>query len=112
MTHDLFKTVLDDLDASLERIVVTELRDRTFYAELRLEGPNGERIVSSRPSDAIALAVRTGAKIFATEEVLADAGYVEEPASDADADNGDDPDQVVADFREFIDQVNPEDFAS
>ena len=108
MTHDLFKNVLDDLGVRLERIVVTELRDRTFYAELELKGGNGARRISSRPSDAVALAVRTGAPIFADESVLEAAGHTVAP----DEAEGEEPpaEEVLDQFREFLDQVTPEDF--
>ncbi len=111
MTHDLIKVILDRVGIAVERVVVTELRDKTFFAELQLSDNGDTRRVSCRPSDAIAVAVRCGAPIFAAEEVLDDAGYREEkPASDAEADA--DPDEVVEQFREFIDTVRPEDFES
>ncbi len=108
MTHDLFKNVLDDLGIRLERIVVTELRDRTFYAQLELAGDRGTSSVSSRPSDAVALAVRTGAPIFVAESVLEVAGHTMAPESE----EGDEPisEEMVDEFREFLNQVNPEDF--
>ncbi|MGI8710899.1 MAG: bifunctional nuclease family protein [Acidimicrobiales bacterium] len=109
MTHDLFREVLDDLGVSLEKITVTEIREGVFLAELELNGSDGTHTVSSRPSDAIALAARTGSPIFATESVLADAGYLEEePGDDADPAERE---EVVEQFREFIDSVTPEDFA-
>jgi bifunctional DNase/RNase len=104
MTHDLMKNVLDELEVTVERVVVTDLQDGTFYAELHLLGPQGARTVSSRPSDAIALAVRSGTPIFAAEGVLDEVGYT--------VDESDDKEQVVEEFREFIDSVSPEDFAS
>jgi bifunctional DNase/RNase len=107
MTHDLFREVLDDLGVSLERITVTELRDGVFHAQLELNARDGVHTVSSRPSDAIALAARTGSPIYASEAVLTDAGYIED---DTDADE--EPEEVVEEFRAFIDSVNPEDFAS
>jgi bifunctional DNase/RNase len=110
MTHDLLRNLLDDLGVSLERVTVTELRDGVFHAELVLHGHDGTHTVTSRPSDAIALAARTGSPIFADEGVLAEAGYLEEdPEPDAD------PvpvEEVVEEFRDFIDSVNPEDFAT
>lgn len=106
MTHDLLKAVLDEVGVSLARIVITELRETTFYAELHLSGTGGSHVVSSRPSDAIALAVRTGTPIFADEGVLDEAGY------SADEPDDEEPEDVVEQFREFIDRVNPEDFAS
>lgn len=106
MTHDLMKTVLDELGTRLERVVITELRAQTFYAELHLVDPSGTRLISSRPSDAIALAVRTGSPIFAAEEVVEEAHMPIEPEGSQDSD------EVVEQFREFIDNVSPEDFAS
>ncbi len=116
MTHDLIKVILDNVGVALERVVVTELRDKTFFAELEL-GENGKtRRVSCRPSDAIAVAVRCGAPIFAAEEVLADAGYWERDNAEdkevAEVEAMPDPDEVVEQFREFIDTVRPEDFES
>lgn len=105
MTHDLLKNVLDELGVSVEQVVVTELRNRTFYAELRLVTPGGKHSVSSRPSDAIALAVRTGTPIYVAESVLDEAAYREE-------DQKVDQDDMVEEFRQFIENVNPEDFAS
>ena len=107
MTHDLMKNVLDDLGVSVESIFVTDLRDGTFFAEIELHARDGVHRVSSRPSDALALAARTGTPIYASEAVLAEAGYAdEEEAEPAPAE------EVVEQFREFIDTVNPEDFAS
>lgn len=103
MTHDLMKDLLDAVGARIERIVVTELRDQTFYAEIILNIAGDVRIVSARPSDAVALAVRYGAPLFAEEGVLEVAGRVAGEGV---------PEEVVEQFREFIDQVNPEDFAS
>ncbi|MCB0994117.1 MAG: bifunctional nuclease family protein [Acidimicrobiales bacterium] len=105
MTHDLMKNMLDLLAVSIDKVVVTDLQEKTFFAELELTGPQGSLRISSRPSDAIALAVRTGTPIFADEAVLAKAAYT--VASDED---GDHDEQVLEEFREFIDQVSPEDF--
>ncbi len=103
MTHDLFRDVLADLGIHLERVVITELRDSTYFAELHLSAAGQVRIVSSRPSDAVALAVRVGCRIYVAEEVLEEAATA---APEAGADD------VVEQFREFLDSVNPEDFAS
>ena len=104
MTHDLMKDLLDELCARIERVVVTELRDSTFYAEIAVSMAGEVRTVSSRPSDAVALAVRVGAPVFADEAVLDEAGRIPEPVEEG-------ADEVVEQFRAFIDQVNPEDFA-
>ena len=111
MTHDLLREVLDDLGVSLEKVTVTELRDGVFHAELELNGSDGIHTISSRPSDAIALAARTGSPIFAAEGVLAEAGYIEEAVADAEVDPAE-REEVVEQFREFIDSINPEDFGS
>ena len=106
MTHDLFKTVLDDLSVKLERVEITELHDGTFFAELELAREGGTYRVSSRPSDALALAARypDTVPIYAREEVLDEAGVL--------FDAEDDEDDQVEQFREFLDQVRPEDFAA
>ncbi|HEY6698735.1 MAG TPA: bifunctional nuclease family protein [Acidimicrobiales bacterium] len=104
MTHDLMKNLLDEVGAQVERITVTELREGTFFAEIILSAQGEVRTVSSRPSDAIALAVRIGSPIFAEEDVLEEAGRVEQPDEE-------EAEQVVEQFRDFIDHVNPEDFA-
>jgi len=97
MTHDLLRDVISALGAQLTQVSITELRDDVFYAELRFG--NGVT-VSSRPSDAIALALRTGAPIVGDESVLASAGI---PIPEED-------DDEVVRFREFLDTVTPEDF--
>ena len=89
-----------------QRVVVTDLRESTFYAELHLASNGRTHVVSSRPSDAIALAVRTGTTIFADESVLDEAGYSPDEGAEEEQD------EVVEQFKEFIDRVNPEDFAS
>ena len=105
MTHDLFKTVLDDLGTRLEQVVITELHDGTFYAEIQFAREGGSYRISSRPSDAIALAVRypDAVPIFADESVLEEAGVLFENEED---------EEQIEEFREFLDQVRPEDFAS
>lgn len=121
MTHDLMASVLGLLETELRRVVVTELRDRTFHAELVLDTNGVERRISSRPSDAIALAVRTGAPIFASEDVLSAAGQYVEPADEHPDDilagevdelpeDDADPDELMDEFKQFLDEINPEDF--
>ena len=100
MTHDLMRDLLASLEVSVDRIVVTALRERTFYAEIQMTSDGESIVVSSRPSDAIALAVRATVPIFADEEVLAEAGIEIE----------DDDEQEVEQFKEFLDSVSPEDF--
>jgi hypothetical protein len=107
MTHDLLKDVLDDVGVALERVVVTALQDGTFFASLHLQANGDVHHVSSRPSDAIALAVRTGSTIYAEEDVLDEAAYALDEEEDEE-----EQEQVVEEFKEFIDSVSPEDFGS
>jgi hypothetical protein len=104
MTHDLFKTVLDGLAVKLDRVEITALQDGTFYAEIEFDRDGTKSRISSRPSDAIALAVRFGAEvpIYADEEVLDEAGVLFE---------ADEEEHEVEQFREFLDNITPEDFA-
>jgi uncharacterized protein len=104
MTHDLFKTVLDDLAVKLQRVVITELHDGTFFAEIELVRDGAASRISSRPSDAIALAVRyeDQVPIFVEEGVMDEAGVLFETEED---------EEQIEEFREFLDQVRPEDFA-
>ncbi len=97
LTHDLMKNIIGDLGSKVESVQVTHLTDGVFFSKIMLD--KGVEI-SARPSDAIALALRTGALIYATEDLFQSAGI--EIPDQAD-------DQVEA-FREFLDQINPEDF--
>jgi bifunctional DNase/RNase len=107
MTHDLFAEVIDGLGAALERVVVTELRNSTFYAELYLrDGNGGVQTISARPSDAIALAARTGSPIFAEEALIEEAGIEEDETEDSPGDE----EEMVQELRKFLEDVNPEDF--
>ena len=105
MSHDLMRDLVTSLGASVTRVVVTELRESTFFAEIEIQTGQGVRRVSSRPSDAIALAVRVDAPILASAEVLDD-------AANPVAGEPEEQDQIVDEFREFIERVNPDDFAS
>ncbi|MDQ4027975.1 MAG: bifunctional nuclease family protein [Actinomycetota bacterium] len=102
MTHDLMRDILRETDIEVERILISELVDQTFFALIRMSLNGKSAEVSSRPSDAIALAVRINAPIFAAEEVLEQAGI----------ELKDDEETEVEKFREFLDQVTPDDFAS
>lgn len=110
MTHDLFVDVLTTLGATLQRVLITEIREHTYYAELYLQTGNGPRVVSSRPSDAMALAVRTGADVFATEELLDAVG--QDAAVVAVLDEEAAEESILDEFRDFIDSINPDDFSS
>jgi hypothetical protein len=102
MTHDLLKNILEEMTVQVQNIVITELRDGTFYAVINMRRNGNTYEVSSRPSDAIALAVRLGCKIFANEEVLTEASIL--------IPNEEGEEEEVEKFREFLENVNPEDF--
>ena len=108
LTHDLIVNLLDELEATVISVQVTELRERTFFAEIELEVAGQKQTISARPSDAIAIAVRTETAINASEEVLAEAGQMIE-GHDAEGDDGD-PDELLDEFKQFLDDVNPDDF--
>jgi uncharacterized protein len=97
LTHDLFRDVLEALGVQLTTVNITALRDGIFFADLIFA--NGKE-VSARPSDSIALALRTGASIFAAEEILDEAGVA----------IPDEQEDEVEKFREFLDTISPEDF--
>lgn len=108
MTHDLVRDMLTALGARLARVVVTELRDTTYFAEMQLEANGREIVVSSRPSDAIAVAVRTGASLFVADELLDSEGFILQADDEDDEEEG--AEELVDQFREFIQGVRPEDF--
>lgn len=103
MTHDLLKIVTESLGALIDRVIVTELREGTFFADLVMTRNGEEVTISSRPSDAIALAARTDSPVFAARAVL-DEGGVEI--------RDEDQEEEIERFREFLEDVNPEDFSS
>jgi hypothetical protein len=103
LTHDLLKLSLDALDTTVERVVVTEMREGIYYADLVLGRAGAEITISSRPSDAIALAARTGSPIFVAPQVLEESGVEIHDEEEEDE---------VARFRNFLDSVKPEDFDS
>ena len=103
MTHDLVIDMLDQVETKVERITVNELRDNTFFATIVLSVGGNEIEIDSRPSDALALAVRVQAPIFVAEEVIEE--------SSIEFDQGiEDNEQVVEKFKDFLDDVSPEDF--
>lgn len=101
MTHDLLQLVLGQLDTSLQRIAITDMRDSTFFAQLELEQSGKPLTIDCRPSDAIALALRAEAAIFVSEAVM------EANAIPISASNEDDEEKK---FKEFLENVKPGDF--
>ena len=104
LTLDLMRAMLDSLGAEVERIAVTRIEDGTFYAEITLNTPGGDRVLDARPSDAIGLSLRTGSVIWVAAEVLDEAGIADDRQEPVDEE------AEVAAFSEFLDKVDPEDF--
>jgi len=103
LTHDLMNNLVELLDATLTAVHLTEIKEGIFYATMLLRDSSGGQLtISARPSDAIALAVRSHSNILATQELLDEIG-IEIP-------QGEGENQEVEKFREFLDQINPEDF--
>lgn len=112
MTHDLLRDVVERLGATLDRVVITELRSATYYAELHLKRDNTVLTVSSRPSDAVALAVRMSSPLYVSDELMDSEGILL-PTDDDDEDGESaNPDELVGEFRQFLDTIRPEDFSS
>jgi bifunctional DNase/RNase len=106
MTHDLLTSVLGELEAKIERISVTDLKENTFYAVITLAREGGGEIeIDSRPSDAIALAVRADAPIFAADAVI-DEASIEFEGDEVEEDD------IVDQFKEFLDRVSPDEFGA
>src|SRR6188474_25895 len=108
MTHDLVTDMLGQLDAQVVRITVTELKENTFYASITVQQDGSEIEIDSRPSDAIALAVRAEAPIFAAEDVI------EESAIEFEGEEISDEalEKEVTKFRSFLENVTPDEFAA
>jgi len=105
LTHDLFAATLGELGWRLTQVVITEVREHTFYAELHLAGPgDATKVLSARPSDSVALAIRLDATVYASEGVLDAAGQQPEPEADQE-------EEILDEFRDFIEHVSPDDFA-
>jgi bifunctional DNase/RNase len=105
LTHDLAVNLVAELGGSMEKVTVTELRDSTFFAVISVEVDGRTIEVDSRPSDAIALAVRAGAEIFAADDVIEEAAVVFEEAMEETPE-----DEVVDKFKDWMKNVSPEDF--
>jgi bifunctional DNase/RNase len=110
MTHDLIHDLLTALGVSVERIVITELRSSTYFAELQLRRGGARSVVSSRPSDAVAVAVRTGSPIYVADDLMDAEGILLAVEAADDDDDEESPDELVGQFRQFLDSIKPEDF--
>ena len=105
LTHDLAVNLVTELGGSMEKVTVTELKDSTFFATISLQIDGRTVEIDSRPSDAIALAVRAGAEIFAADEVIDEAAVVFEEAMEESPEE-----EVVDKFKDWMNRVSPEDF--
>jgi hypothetical protein len=111
MTHDLIHDILSSLEVLVERVVITELRSSTYFAELHLRRGAERSIVSSRPSDAVAVAVRTGSTLYVADELMDAEGILLSIEPSEDDDEEESPDELVGQFRQFLDSIKPEDFS-
>jgi len=105
LTHDLMKSIIDTFAVSLNEVCISELRDGTFYAKLFVEGLSETQEIDSRPSDAIALAVRYGAPIYVEEKVLSEAGIVSEDGDDDADDDTPKPEPPTKQFTSKFEQL-------
>jgi len=116
MSHDLLGDVITTLGAKLFAVEIVDLVDNTFYANLRLLRDGNEVLVSARPSDAVALALRIGAPLLVADELMAAEGQYVEMELEEDEDEGEltsepvDEDSLLSELRDFLDNVRPEDF--
>lgn len=101
LTHDLMHSIMGAVDIHLEKVVITELKEGTFYAKLHLRQGNHLKEIDARPSDSIALALRFKAPIFATEEVMANASLPADPGKEEAESKA---------FHDFVSQLKPDDF--
>src|ERR1700756_3641837 len=108
LTYNLMRDMLGALDVTVERVIITELLSSTYYAERHLLRANERTIVSSRPYDAVAVAVRTESPIFVSDELMESEGIIR--TLEGDDEEEDTPDELVGHFRQFLDSVRPEDF--
>jgi len=113
MTHDLMRDMLTSLEVEIERVVITELQNSTYYAELRLRRGSDVTVVSSRPSDAVAVAVRTGSPLFVADELMDSEGILLAPdGPDEEEEEEPPPDVLIGQFRQFLKDIKPQDFAT
>lgn len=105
-THDLLMHAIAELDGEVTQVAITELRDNTFFAEVSVSRSGTDVTLDARPSDALAIAVRADAPIFASSEIVADSGI------EFEQDAGEGSDEMVEKFRSFLEDVSPDDFLS
>ena len=111
MTHDLLTAALTEMDTEVVKISVVEMKDNTFFAKITLQRDGSEVELDARPSDAIALALRAEAPIFAADDVIEQSAIQMEDES-AEAATSADPEQLVEDFKQFLEDVQADEFGS
>jgi bifunctional DNase/RNase len=104
LTHDLLVNVFEDLGAHLNRVIITEVRNNTYFAELQVVHQGQRHAISCRPSDAVALAVRAEVPIAASCELMDQVGLLIDEEGEQAAE------EMIDEFRDFIENINPEDF--
>ncbi|MEO6866759.1 MAG: bifunctional nuclease family protein [Gaiellales bacterium] len=105
-THDVFCAAVEALGGEISQVAITELRENTFFAQVTVTDGVNEHELDSRPSDALALAVRSDAPIFAAESIVVESGIEFEQETVGDTD------EMIDQFRSFLDDVSPDDFLS
>lgn len=104
LTHDLLLNVIHDLGGEVVMVVLTKVEEHTYFADIHLQLSGKEHIVSARPSDAVAIAVRADVQIFVESELMDKAGKSTVGAQENDEE------EILDEFRDFINSINPEDF--
>jgi len=100
LTHDLLANIVEGLKARVTRVVISELKDNTFFAQLLIDRDGEAVVIDARPSDSIAVALRCGADIFVNEKLLNEPGEQEEPTAE----------EKAQELRKFLENLDPEDF--
>jgi bifunctional DNase/RNase len=104
LTHDLMLNTISEMGGEVVMVVVTDVKEHTYFANIHIEVDGAERVISARPSDAIALAVRAEVPVFVESDLMDKVGKAAVTAEDSDEE------EILDDFREFINSINPEDF--
>ena len=100
LTHDLLANIVEGLKARVTRVVISELKDNTFFAQLLIDRGGDSVVIDARPSDSIAVALRCGADIFVNEKLLNEPGEQDEPTAE----------EKAQELRKFLENLDPEDF--
>ena len=104
LAHDLMRSLLESTNAHVDRVEITRIEEGTFYAEITVDTEHGPRVIDARPSDAVALATRTGATLWVADDVMDEAGVPDLTASE------DDTEESIDEFKRFLNDVDPDDF--